>query len=171
MRYAGINPADIVCGVGVGIAVYVQGCEFHCPGCFNPQTWNFLGGKPWNEEMDDQFVQNLKRPYIKRLSILGGEPLHPKNLSGVQHIIKEADETKSLKKWIFTGYTWNEIMSDSSASGVIRREILNKIDYLVEGRFIEELKDLTLKFRGSSNQRILDVKKSLESGTVVLAEV
>lgn len=167
MRYAGINPTDIVCGSGVGVAVYVQGCDFHCPGCFNPQTWSFSGGKAWKEENDAELMDSLNHPYIKRLSVLGGEPLHPNNVKGVLRLIDEADSVKLLKKWIFTGYTWDEIMEDNSDAGVIRKEILNKIDYLVEGRFIENLRDVTLKFRGSSNQRIIDVKKTLEKGEIV----
>lgn len=167
MRYAGINPTDIVCGTGVGIAIYVQGCDFHCPGCFNPQTWSFSGGKVWKEENDSELIKELSRPYIKRLSVLGGEPLHPNNVKGVLKILQEADSVKPLKKWIFTGYTFDEILKDESNVGLIRKEIMGKIDYLVEGRFIEELRDVTLKFRGSSNQRIIDVKKTIEKGEVV----
>ena len=167
MRYAGINPADIVCGTGVGVSVYVQGCDFHCQGCFNPQTWSFNGGKVWNEEMNREFLNDINKPYIKRLSILGGEPLHPKNLKGVDRLIKEADNVKPLTKWIFSGYTWEEIMSDDSEAGELRKHIISKIDYLIEGRFKQELRDVTLKFRGSSNQRIIDVKKTLEKGEVV----
>lgn len=149
------------------MAIYVQGCDFHCPGCFNPQTWSFSGGKLWDSERDQEFLNELSKPYIKRLSILGGEPLHPKNLKGVSSIIDEADSVKPMKKWIFSGYTWEEIQSDDSESGILRRDVLNRIDYLVEGRFVEELKDLTLKFRGSSNQRIIDVKETLEKGVVI----
>lgn len=167
MRYAGINPTDIVCGTGVGVAVYVQGCDFHCPGCFNPQTWSFSGGKAWDNTQRDEFLNDLAKPYIKRLSILGGEPLHPKNLKGVDELIDEANSVKSLTKWIFSGYTWDEIISDDSEAGILRRQIISKIDYLVEGRFKQEFKDLTLKFRGSSNQRIIDVKKTIEKGEVV----
>ena len=167
MRYAGINPTDIVCGTGVGVAVYVQGCDFHCPGCFNPQTWSFSGGKAWDNTQRDEFLNDLAKPYIKRLSILGGEPLHPKNLKGVDGLIDEANSVKSLTKWIFSGYTWNEIILDDSEAGILRRQIISKIDYLVEGRFKQEFKDLTLKFRGSSNQRIIDVKRTIEKGEVV----
>lgn len=167
MRYAGINPTDIVCGTGVGIAIYVQGCDFHCPGCFNPQTWSFSGGKTWDSEQNQRFLNELSKPYIKRLSILGGEPLHPKNLKGVSSIINDADSVKHLKKWVFSGYTWEEIISDDSEDGILRKDILNRIDYLVEGRFIESLRDVTLKFRGSSNQRIIDVKRTIEKGEIV----
>ena len=166
MRYAGINPTDIVCGTGVGVAIYVQGCDFHCPGCFNPQTWSFSGGKTWDEAQHKEFLSDLAKPYIKRLSILGGEPLHPKNLKGVDLLINEADNVKTLSKWIFSGYTWQEIVSDNSDAGILRKKIIEGIDYLVEGRFKEGLRDVTLKFRGSSNQRIIDVKKTLEKGEV-----
>ena len=149
MNYNTIKQLDIANGPGCRVSLFVQGCEFNCPGCFNTAAKDFSGGKPFTDHTVDTLLELAAPDHISGLSILGGEPLHPRNRSEVLSLVKKF-KTKYPNKtvWIWTGYLWNEVKDDLHGSGV---------DVLVDGRFVEELKDLRLKYRGSSNQRVINV--------------
>lgn len=183
MRYAQIRSMDISNGEGVGVSLFVQGCPFHCKNCFNSETWDFNGGKEWTEEVKDKFMKLIDRPYIKRVSFLGGECLAEQNLDVVLDLIKEIRISFPEKTiWLYTGFEWNQIMNikvmqpifscedlENKIQNVLKRqEIIKQCDVLVDGEYIDEQKDLSLKFRGSSNQRVIDVKQSLTQNKVVL---
>ena len=163
MKYNSIRSMDISNGEGVGIALFVQGCNFHCPSCFNQDTWDFNGGKEWTE---------------KRVSFLGGECLANENLEGVYDVIKDVKELFPDKKiWMYTGYTWESIFNPIVTDDLnlerdklieLRQEIVKMTDILVDGRYIHEQRDMNLKFRGSKNQRVIDVKESLKQGKIIL---
>lgn len=167
IRYAQIRSMDISNGEGIGVSLFVQGCHFHCKNCFNSEAWDFCGGKEWTNETLHKFIKLSNRPFIGRISILGGEPLAQENVKEVLNIIEEIKNSLSDKKiWLYTGYTWEEIFSNDTINQ-LHQEVLNNIDVLVDGRYIDELKDFALKFRGSANQRLIDVQKSLKTGTVM----
>lgn len=166
MRYAAIRDMDISNGTGVGVSLFVQGCPIHCDGCFNESTWDFDGGKEWSDEVKNKLIQLMKRSYIKRLSILGGEPLASQNIGDVTALLIDVDIMKErgelpadFKVWLYTGYQLVEYNA----------EIFEVVDYIVDGPYIHELRDVTLKFRGSKNQRIIDCKASLNAGKIVTA--
>ena len=164
MRYASIRSLDVTNGEGVGVSLFTQGCPFHCHNCFNPDTWDFNGGKEWNEDVEKQFLSLIDKPHIKRVSILGGEPLANQNRHNIFLLCNKIKSTFPTKKiWLYTGYTFEEIMSV--------REVVKTlccIDVLVDGRYIEEERDITLPFRGSKNQRLIDVKETLRQNQIVL---
>lgn len=176
MRYASIRKMDISNGEGIGIALFVQGCHFHCYNCFNPETWDFKSGKEWNRNTQEQFINLAKKDYISRVSILGGEPLAKENVFDVFDMVHNIKKLTNNKIWLYTGYTFEEIINPisklnrnvTSRAICIRKEIVNNIDILVDGQYIDELRDITLAWRGSSNQRVIDVKESLRQGNVVL---
>lgn len=175
MRYAQIDDFETVNGKQIGMSLYVQGCHFRCPGCFNTDAWNFDGGREWTNEVKNKFIQLAGRTYIKRISILGGCPLTKENINSVAKLITELKEKYPEKQiWIYTGYSWediwfpsNEALTNHSIERYKRFNTIKNADVLVEGRFIEELKDITLPWRGSSNQRVIDIKKTLEKGEIV----
>lgn len=147
MRYASIRKMDISNGEGVRISLFVQGCSFHCKNCFNEETWSWDGGKEFTQKEFNLLMNLCNNPHIKGLSVLGGEPLHPNNIDVVTQIAKKFKELYPKKDlWIWTGYTFKDYVKD--------KEITKYADVIVDGRFVDELKDLNLKFRGSSNQRI-----------------
>lgn len=151
MRYAQIRKLDVSNGTGVGISLFVQGCHFHCFNCFNQETWDFDGGKEWTPDVEKRFLELANRPYIKRVSILGGEPLADENVDTVIRLCKKIHQIgKSI--WIYTGYTMENLPKK-------QREVLIYIDYLVDGRYVDELKGPKLHFRGSKNQHIWHKKK------------
>lgn len=154
MRYADIVEFDVNNGDGIGMSLFVQGCPFHCKGCFNQETWDFKGGKQWTSKEEERLFKLIERPYIQRISILGGEPLCKENRSEVWNIINKIRILFGLKKkiWVFSGYTYEDLKAESDNN---IDNILDNIDVLVDGRFVESLKDVTLAFRGSSNQRII----------------
>ena len=182
MRYAQIRSMDISNGEGVGVSRFVQGCPFHCKNCFNSDTWDFNGGKEWTEEIKDKFMKLIDRPYIKRVSFLGGECLADQNLDEVLKLVKQIRNSYPDKTiWLYTGFEWNSLMSkicqptfpDKDFERIIeihkkRKEIISNVDVLVDGEYIDEQKDLSLKFRGSKNQRVIDVKQSLAQNKVIL---
>ena len=177
MRYAQIRNMDISNGEGVGVALFVQGCHFHCKGCFNSDTWDFNGGKEWTQEVKDEFLKLIDKPHIKRVSILGGEPLADENVRKIYLLTKEIKTLFPDKKiWLYSGFEYEKIMNidfetfvNGTQADDYRKAILQEnVNVLVDGRYIDELRDLTLKFRGSSNQRLIDIKKSLEQNKVVL---
>ena len=183
MRYAQIRSMDISNGEGVGVSLFVQGCPFHCKNCFNSETWDFNGGKEWTEETKNKFMELIDRPYIKRVSFLGGECLAEQNLDEVLKLIYEIRISFPEKTiWLYTGFEWNDIMCSFAglqADCVAldkkdieafekRRKIISNVDVLVDGEYIDEQKDLTLKWRGSKNQNCIDVKQSLAQNKVIL---
>lgn len=159
MRYASIRTMDVSDGEGVGCSLFVQGCHFHCKNCFNQSTWDFNGGKEWTKATKEKFLELVNRPYITRVSILGGEPLADENIEDVSDLISQIPLNK--KVWLYTGYVYENMDSD-------RKLVSNSVDVLVDGQFIDELKDMNLPFRGSSNQRLIDIKETIEEGKVKL---
>ena len=165
MRYASMRKMDISNGEGVGTALFVQGCSIRCKGCFNSVAWDFNGGKEWTEEVKNEFLKLASKPYVTRISILGGCPLAAENREDVLKLIKEIRDLYPDKKiWLFSGYVWENIFS--SLDG--REKVVELCDVLIDGPFEEDKKDLTLKFRGSKNQRVIDVQASLKNGEVTL---
>lgn len=157
---------DISNGKGVGVSLFVQGCRAHCKNCFNSETWNFAGGYEWTDESKDKFFELAEKPYIVRISILGGEPFEKESLQDVIDILEEIKEKFPNKEtWVYTGYEFEQILNCDM------RDALQYIDVLVDGRYVDELKDITLPFRGSSNQRIIDIQKSLANNEVVLYNI
>lgn len=147
MRYASIRSMDISNGEGVGISLFVQGCHSHCKNCFNPDTWDFNGGKEWTEEIEHNFFKLASKPYIKRISILGGEPLCNENINDITILIKKIKKIFPNKKiWLWSGYDFQSYISNL--------EIIQYLDYIIDGNYIDELRDISLIFRGSSNQQI-----------------
>ena len=182
MRFASMRNLDISNGEGVGVSLFVQGCDRHCFNCFNPDTWDFNGGKEWTEKTKNKFLELIDRPYIKRVSFLGGECLADQNLDEVLKLVKQIRNSYPDKTiWLYTGFEWNSLMSkicqptfpDKDFERIIeihkkRKEIISNVDVLVDGEYIDEQKDLSLKFRGSKNQRVIDVKQSLAQNKVIL---
>ena len=219
MRFASMRNLDISNGEGVGVSLFVQGCDRHCFNCFNSETWDFNGGKEWTEETKNKFMELIDRPYIRRISILGGEPLAEQNLDDVLSLIKEIREKYPISQnpnsenigksrvledenskeirisfpektiWLYTGYKL-ELLSEEiynvakqirtishfypipnknefAENQVKRREIIELCNIVVDGEYIDEQKDLSLKFRGSKNQRVILVKESLKKGEIV----
>ena len=183
MRYASIRKLDISNGEGVGVALFVQGCRFACKNCFNPDTWDFNGGKEWTQDTENKLIELASRPYIKRLSILGGEPLADENLDGVLHLVDRFRlllPNKSI--WIYSGYTWEECQPFNE-DGLLkpnkfapnlqkilqkRYEVISKCTVMVDGRYIDSQRNPSKKFAGSDNQKVIDVQQSLIKGKVVL---
>lgn len=154
---------DISNGRGIGVSLFVQGCRAHCKNCFNSETWCFDGGKEWTEETKKMFLELASKPYVVRISILGGEPFEPENLDGVIDLLKTVKEMYPDKEvWVYTGHNFDNVLKSKESFA------LPYIDVLVDGKFIEELKDITLKWRGSSNQHLIDVQKTLASDKIVL---
>lgn len=160
MRYNKIRKMDISNGPGIRVSIFMQGCSFHCKDCFNSETWDFKAGKEFNDEVINKALDLASLPHIVGLSILGGEPMHPNNREGTIKLAKAFKKRYPNKDiWVWSGYLFDELKDI---------EGLSYIDTLVDGRFVLEKANPTLKFRGSSNQRVIDVKKSLEAGNVVL---
>lgn len=178
MRYANIDNCEIVNGEDIGVTLYVQGCHRHCKNCFNPETWDFNGGKEWNDEVKNQFFALIDRPYIKRVTILGGEPLADENLPEVCSLVRAIKKEFPDKKiWLYTGYTLANCdfpkygicgMHINGELDIYWYDTLRSCDVIVDGDFRDELKDYTLQFRGSSNQRLIDVQKTISQGQIVL---
>jgi len=199
MRYAKINELDVTNGKGLGISIFVQGCDLHCKGCFNQETWDFNGGKEFTNEILNEILELLNKPYITRLTILGGEPLAKENVEGVLLIVQMVKEIFPDKKiWLYTGRTiygeFYKPTEDDEANLLLfileeqkyfdknepkrflenfdflskQLNILTYVDYIVDGRYIESQRDLTLAFRGSTNQRIIDVKETFKNKEITL---
>lgn len=184
MNYAQIRSLDLSNGEGVGIALFVQGCHFHCPNCFNPETWDYNGGKEWTEEVKNKFLELANRPYIKRISILGGEPLADENLDDVLDLVNRIRLLSPKKSiWLYTGFTWEGIMDyepietddfdyiEESYLDRIneqRKQIISQCNVLIDGKYIDSLRDMTLQWKGSRNQRVINISNSLQKGEIVL---
>ena len=160
MRYNLIRKMDISDGPGVRVSIFMQGCEFHCKNCFNPETWSFDGGQEFTDDTINEVIELGKPDHIKGLSILGGEPMHPKNIDGTLKLAKAFKEKYPDKTvWSWTGFLFDKDLKD--------KEVMKYIDVLVDGQYKDELHDFTLKWRGSSNQRVIDVQESLKTGEVI----
>ncbi len=162
MHYGAIKKTDIANGLGVRVSLFVSGCRNHCKGCFQPQTWDFEYGKPFTKETEDEILEALRPDWIQGFSILGGEPMEPENQKVLLLLLQRVRRERSDKDiWLYSGYVYEEI-KDS--------ELLHYVDILVDGPFVEEMKDPSLTFRGSRNQRILNVPESLRAGHAVLED-
>lgn len=190
IRYASIRSMDISNGEGVGVSLFVQGCHFYCKNCFNSETWDFSGGKEWTEEVKNKFFELSNRPYIKRVSILGGEPLAEENVDDVLDLVNRIRLSFPHKSiWLYTGYKtfgitrdfWalepnivtDKILDPDKLSIDIsnfkkRSDVICQCDVLVDGQYIDFQRDITLPYRGSKNQRLIDIQRSLQKGEIVL---
>lgn len=163
MRYNKIRKMDISNGPGVRVSIFMQGCSFNCKECFNPETHDFNGGKEFTDETINKVIELCENENVVGLSILGGEPLNPNNIEGTTKLAKTFKEKFPNKSiWIWSGYTFDNNLKD--------KEVMKYTDVLVDGRYVDELKNPTLKWKGSENQRVIDVKKSLNIDDVVLYE-
>ena len=161
MRYNKIRKMDIADGPGVRVSIFFQGCAFHCKNCFNPETWDFLGGKEFGEEQIEEILKLAEGDHITGLSILGGEPMHNKNIDATTMLAKRFKEKYPNKTiWAWSGFLFDEYIHD--------KEVAKYLDVLVDGQFVDELRNPMLKWRGSANQRVIDVQKSLKKGDIVL---
>lgn len=171
MHYGNIKSVDIANGEGIRVTLFVSGCRHHCKNCFNPETWNFNYGKPFTTEVEDEIIQELEKDFIQGLTLLGGEPMEPENQKDLLPFIKRVREKFGNSKniWAYTGFVYDkDLIPNGRAYTQYTDELLSYIDVLVDGPFVESLKNLSLKFRGSSNQRVIDLKKSLKENKIVL---
>lgn len=172
MNYATIKWCDIANGEGVRISLFVSGCTHYCKNCFNQVAWDFNYGQPFDEEIENKILKELSSDYIAGLSILGGEPFEPQNQSALLPFIQQVKARYPNKPiWCYTGYTLNEIsgeLIETSKNTSCTKKLISLIDVLIDGAFVEELKDIRLKFRGSSNQRVIDVQKTLSQKQCIL---
>lgn len=168
MNYATIKKNDIANGPGIRVSLFVSGCRHRCKNCFNSEAWDFEYGNPFTDKVIDEIITALKPDYVEGLSLLGGEPFEPENQKGLIKLLEKVrNELPNKNVWCYTGFTFeNDLFNGSETS----KKMLSKIDVLVDGKFVEELKDPSLIFRGSSNQNIIDVQKSLKQNTMVLLE-
>ena len=163
MKYLKISNFDTANGLGIGNVLWVSGCSHHCPQCHNPQTWDKNAGEEFTEEVLDNLLDKLKRRFIKRLTLSGGDPLFIGNRDEITNVVRKVKKNfPNIKIWCYTGYLWEEVKD---------LPCMDYIDVLVDGEFKIDLKDITLPFCGSSNQRVIDVQKSLKMGKVILEEL
>ena len=171
MNYATIKWHDVSNGPGVRVSLYVSGCRNKCKNCFNPETWDFSYGQPFDETVQDKILETLVPAYMNGLTVLGGEPMEPENQADLLPFLRRYKQQFPDKPlWLFTGYTLEELQPDGIRCTEHTEGILELLDILVDGRFVEELKDLKLRFRGSSNQRLIDMNKTRASGEVTIWE-
>ena len=164
MNYEKIDKCSVSNGLGVRTVLWISGCNIHCKNCHNQSTWDFNSGIPFTENTMQEILYDLSKPYIKGLTLSGGHPLDIHNVPKVLEIVKRVKMVFPNKDiWIYTGYVWEDIIKDDTL-----KEILKRTDVLVDGAYIDELRDITLPFRGSSNQRIIDVQESLKQNQVIL---
>lgn len=169
MNYGNIKFNDIANGEGIRVTLFVSGCTHHCKHCFNPETWNFNYGKEFNSEVEKQIIESLEPDYINGLTLLGGEPFEVENQRVLFPFVKKVKEKYPNKTiWAYSGYTYEQLTQEGAPNCEVTKELLSLIDVLVDGEFVENLKNLKLKFRGSSNQRIIDVQETIKKGQIVL---
>ncbi len=170
MHYCNIKDCDIANGIGVRVSLFVSGCRNHCKNCFQSETWAFDYGEEFTAETEDKILKMLAPSYVHGLTVLGGEPMEPENQKELLPFLKRIKATYSNKNiWLFSGFTLEEILNpDCRAHTEYAPEILSLLDVLVDGRFVEEKKDISLRFRGSSNQRLIDMPTTLATGKVTL---
>lgn len=170
MNYANIKTYSIENGTGVRVSLFVSGCTHHCKNCFNAEAWDFEYGKPFTKETEDEIIEDLRPDYMAGITLLGGEPMEPVNQRGLISLIRRIREELPQKTiWIYSGYVYEDFKDGGRAHCEVTDEILSLCDILVDGPFVEEKKNISLKFRGSENQRIIDLKKTRAAGKVVLA--
>ncbi|MBQ3215218.1 MAG: anaerobic ribonucleoside-triphosphate reductase activating protein [Oscillospiraceae bacterium] len=172
MKYASIKNCDIANGPGVRVSLFVSGCTHRCKGCFNEVAWDFNYGEPFTQETIDKILDMLAPSYVKGLTLLGGEPFEPQNQPAIVELLRQVKAKYPEKSiWSFSGYLFDrDILPGKLGDPAITREFLSYLDVLVDGPFVESKKNLSLRFRGSDNQRLIDVPASLEQGSVVLWE-
>ena len=173
MYYGEIKKTDIANGTGVRVSLFVSGCRHHCKGCFNQVTWEFDYGQKYTKETEQEVLDALAPDYIAGLSLLGGEPFEPENLRELVKLLKKVKEQYPKKNvWVYSGYLLDEdLLKESKTRCEVTDEMLSYIDVLVDGEFVLDKKDLSLKFRGSANQRIINVPETRRSGSIVLMEI
>lgn len=172
MNYADIKQYDVANGIGIRVSLFVSGCNHHCKNCFNEEAWDFSYGNPFTEDKIEEIIGYLNSPYIAGLSLLGGEPFEHANQIGLLPLLKRVKEIYPDKNiWCYSGYTFDkDIMNTMYPKWEETQILLSYLDILVDGKFIEELKNPSLRFRGSSNQRIIKVQESMKAGEVILLE-
>ena len=172
MNYGEIKNFDIANGEGVRVSLFVSGCTHHCKGCFNPETWNFGFGSVYTKETEDSIMKMLSFPYIDGLSLLGGEPFEPDNQRELVKLLKRVRaELPDKDVWCYSGYIFDEeLLSESRARCEVTDEMLSLIDILVDGRYVDAQRNISLRFRGSENQRIIDMNRTRAAGRIVLWE-
>ena len=169
MNYAEIKNCDIANGPGVRVSLFVSGCTHHCPGCFNEIAWDFDYGKPFTGETIQQILTMLAPGYIRGLTLLGGEPFEPQNQPAVVELLRRVKSEYPEKSiWAYSGYLYDKITSGTLGPWEVTREFLSYLDVLVDGPFVEEKKNLSLRFRGSENQRLIDIPETMKCGQIVL---
>lgn len=178
MNYHKIEKTSIANGTGIRVVLWVSGCSLHCKGCHNPETWSLCSGKPFDEEAKQELFEVLNKPYIQGITFSGGHPLEDGNVEDVYNLMLEIkDKFPEKDIWLYTGYTWDYIFHrvitddfnfERDKAIDLRKKIVELCDVLVDGKYIEELRNITLKWKGSSNQRVIDVQKSLATNKIVL---
>ena len=174
MHVGEVMTADVANGEGMRVSVFVSGCRNHCKGCFQPQTWDFNYGMEYTPEIEQFIIDELSKSYYDGITILGGDPMEPENQEPVLRLLRRIKkELPDKNVWAYTGYVYDRDLVPGGKRFVdgVTRELLESIDILIDGRFVEELKNLMLNFRGSGNQRIIKMKETLETGKVVLSEL
>ena len=169
MHYGEIKKTDIANGVGVRVSLFVSGCRHHCPDCFNEMTWDFDYGKEYTQQTEDEVVKLVSRPYIRGITLIGGEPMEKENQPHLLKLVKRIKKELPQKDiWCYTGFTLEELKGKSRARSEYVDEFLSYIDVLVDGRFMKEKKNLSLRFRGSENQRLIDLQRTLRENKIIL---
>lgn len=169
MNYGAIKKCDIANGVGVRTVLFVSGCTHHCKGCFQPETWSFDYGESYTKETEDEIIESLKPDYVDGITLLGGEPFEPENQRELVKLLRRIKKELPKKTvWSFSGYTYEELTGDSRAVCEVTNEMLSMLDVLVDGEFIETKRNISLRFRGSENQRLIDMNKTRKEGKIVL---
>lgn len=168
MNYVDIYKNDTTNGIGIRVVLWVSGCSHHCKECHNPQTWDENAGQLFDENAEKELFKALEKPYIKGITFSGGDPLYKNNLKDVKRLILKIKENYPNKNiWLYTGYTYEDIMSGTTEDMLKRQEIIKNIDILVDGPFIISKKDLRLEWRGSSNQRIIDMPETIKQNKII----
>lgn len=168
MRYGAIKKRDIANGIGVRVVLFVSGCTHHCKGCFQPETWSFDYGQDYTKATEDEIIEALRPSFIDGLTLLGGEPFEPQNQAELVKLLRRVrTELPEKTVWAFSGYTFEELTGESRARCQVTDEMLSMVDVLVDGEFVEEKRNISLQFRGSENQRLIDVPSTLADGQIV----
>lgn len=169
MNYGAIKKCDIANGVGVRTVLFVSGCTHHCKGCFQPETWNFDYGERYTKETEDEIIEALRPDYVDGITLLGGEPFEPENQRELVKLLRRIKKELPQKTvWSFSGFTYEELTGDSRAVCEVTNEMLSMLDVLVDGEFVEAKRNISLRFRGSENQRLIDMNKTRKEGKIVL---
>ena len=169
MHYCNIKNCDIANGVGVRVSLFVSGCRNHCKNCFQPETWNFDYGERYTKETEDEIIESLRPDYVDGITLLGGEPFEPENQRELVKLLRRIKKELPQKTvWSFSGFTYEELTGDSRAVCEVTNEMLSMLDVLVDGEFVEAKRNISLRFRGSENQRLIDMNKTRKEGKIVL---